>query len=439
MSQPASRPDACFEAFLKELPEDCLEMAREFKAFTRGRKVKTPAQLLQLVMIYCGLDAALREAAGDLALLRGRITDTAVRKRLLACGPWLKAVLRRMMPCLSAPAKPFRLLVVDSTAVVGVAPDGVAFRVRQVLDLAGQPVHEAEPPGGDGAEGLGRHLFVAGDVAVADRGYGHAAAILDLGGRQVRVVVRLNPASMPLFERQEGEDGPGGRARLNLAERLRRTEGGLASLDVWLRSGGRPAGRGWLHAARLPPEAAEEARRRCRKSARNKGRTPGEDTLYLAGWVLVFTTVPPGELDGEAVLALYRVRWQVELVFKRLKSLLGLDALRTRPKSALGEVWVHGKLLYALAIERRLGRSWGADAQRLDGPREATPWRFLKMIRREVDAWILEAHRWRQENWPACFTVVKERPRRRKLQTLPAAAVRLMEKLQAAGAAGLGA
>jgi hypothetical protein len=439
MVLPPPCPEICFEAFLKELPEDCLEMAYEFKAFVRGRKVRTPAELLQLAMIYCGLDAALRETAGDFALLRERISDTAVRKRLMACGPWLKAMLRRMMPGLAAPAVAFRLLVVDSTALTGAGPDGVAFRVHLVLDLAGLTLHEAHVTGVEGGESLERHPFVAGDVVLADRGYNHPSPILGLGDRQIRVVVRLNPTAMPLYERREGEtEFDPARDRLDLAAHLRGVEGGRASLAVWLR-GGKRAGPGWVHARRLPPEAAEAARRRCRENARRKGRTPGADTLYLAGWVLVFATVPPGELDGDTVLELYRTRWQVELMFKRLKSLLDLDALRTRPKSVLGEVWVHGKLLYALVVEKILGRALGRDWRRMDKPREATPWRFLKMVRGQVDAWILEAHRWKPENWPAAFAVVKERPRRRQLQTLPAQVVRLIDARQAHAAAGLGA
>lgn len=87
-----------FEEFLKELPPDYAEQAREFKAFTRSHKVKTPAQLLQIVMLYCGLDQALRSTAGTFALLQERITDTAIHARLKACGPWLRALLHTMLP-----------------------------------------------------------------------------------------------------------------------------------------------------------------------------------------------------------------------------------------------------------------------------------------------------------------------------------------------------
>ena len=50
--------EVTFEAFLKELPPEYEELAREFKAFYRSRKVKSPAQLMQVVMAYCGMDKA---------------------------------------------------------------------------------------------------------------------------------------------------------------------------------------------------------------------------------------------------------------------------------------------------------------------------------------------------------------------------------------------
>ncbi|MTW21893.1 transposase, partial [Allochromatium palmeri] len=186
------------------------------------------------------------------------------------------------------------------------------------------------------------------------------------------------------------------------------------------------SGPGWLHAVRLPPEAAEAARRRCRQAAQRKGRTPREDTLFLAGWVMVFTTVPPETLDGPTVLALYRCRWQVELVFKRLKTLLDLDALRTKQNSLLGEVWIRGKLLYALVIERGAQRHGAGGFDPLNRPRRLTPWRLLVIVRQAVDRWIGDVQRWQDDRWDACLDVLKERPRRRRLQTLPARVVEMM-------------
>ena len=56
MSLPFGNVDTSFERFLQELPEDFRELAMEFKAFSRSRKIKTPEQLLQVVLGYCGID-----------------------------------------------------------------------------------------------------------------------------------------------------------------------------------------------------------------------------------------------------------------------------------------------------------------------------------------------------------------------------------------------
>ena len=73
-------------------------MAKEFKVFTRSRKIKTPQDVLRIVLLYCGLDQSLREIAANFTLLVERITDETIRKRLTACGPWVKALLTEMLP-----------------------------------------------------------------------------------------------------------------------------------------------------------------------------------------------------------------------------------------------------------------------------------------------------------------------------------------------------
>ncbi|MBK5963656.1 hypothetical protein CCR95_06040 [Thiocystis minor] len=114
-------------------------------------------------------------------------------------------------------------------------------------------------------------------------------------------------------------------------------------------------------------------------------------------------------------MALYRCRWQVELAFKRLKTLLDLDALRTPQNSRLGEVWIRGKWLYALVIERRAQRHTTGGFDPLDRPRRLTPWRRLVIVRQAVDRWILDVQRRRDDRWDACRDVLKERPRRRRV------------------------
>src|ERR1700758_2721875 len=65
MQLPLTDPDTLFEELLQDLPSETVQMARECKAFVRAKKVKTPAQLLRVVFLYCGLDKPLRVGASD--------------------------------------------------------------------------------------------------------------------------------------------------------------------------------------------------------------------------------------------------------------------------------------------------------------------------------------------------------------------------------------
>ena len=75
---------------IKNLPIDYEKTAIETKAFLRARKIKTPLDLMHLVLMFSGLDMALCEVAGNFTLINERISDTAIQNRLEACTPWLK-------------------------------------------------------------------------------------------------------------------------------------------------------------------------------------------------------------------------------------------------------------------------------------------------------------------------------------------------------------
>ena len=72
--------DIRFEQFLQALPADYQQQAYDFKAFTRSRKIQSPLQLLQLVLLYCGLDLSLRSCAGEVSQLQGYLSDMGVKK-----------------------------------------------------------------------------------------------------------------------------------------------------------------------------------------------------------------------------------------------------------------------------------------------------------------------------------------------------------------------
>lgn len=121
-----------------------------------------------------------------------------------------------------------------------------------------------------------------------------------------------------------------------------------------------------------------------------------------------------------------------------MKSVLDIDKLRARENSTLAELYLHGKLLYTWVLEKRARRRCGEHWNRLDQPRRATPWRVWKLLQQELAITISGACQWDLSRWQDCLAVLQERPRRRRLQTLPPRINRLIACCQANGMSNIG-
>ncbi len=420
MQLPLSDPDTLFEELLQDLPPEVSSLAREHKAFVRAKKVKTPEQLLRLVLLYCGLDHPLRTVAGTFTALYEPITDQSVAERLQACGPWLKALLGQLLPPAPVAQLPagYRFRVIDASTVQAPGATGTDHRLHICMDLVSLEFVEVLVTDVHGGETLKHFTLRPGDVVVADRGYSHPQGMHAAVQQGAELIVRLNPFSVVLTTPAEQP--------LVLGTALKRQwTATIRTLPVVIRSAdGQHEVRGWVHAYRLSPEQANRARQKCRQ--RHKKGAPKAETLLLAGWVLVFTTLAPAVLSAATILEIYRCRWQIEIAIKRWKSVLDVDALRAKARSPLAEVWLHGKLLYALLLERRMRRTLGDSWGRLDQARLGTWWRLWGMLKEVLAPMITGALFWQEEAWAACLKAVAERPRRRKLQQLPPAAIDLL-------------
>jgi hypothetical protein len=425
MQLPLTDPDTLFEELLQDLPPETVQMAREFKAFVRAKKVKTPAQLLRVVFLYCGLDKSLREVAGTFTALYESMTDQAVAERLRACGPWVKAMLRRMLPLSAVDTLPQgrRFVVIDASSIQAPGATGTDHRLHIAMDLVSLQFLEVFVSDVHTGETLKHFTLAPGDVAVADRGYAHCQGMSAAIQQGADLIVRLNPFRVVLC------DAVG--VPLELCAVLKRQPmETLRTLAVALcATGGQHEVRGWVHAYRLNAEHANRARHKCRQG--HKKGTPTAESLLLAGWVLVFTTLAPAVLSAQTIMALYRCRWQVEIAIKRWKSVLDVDALRAKAHSPLAAVWLHGKLLYALMLERRMRRQLGDRWGRLDQERVGTWWRVWGMLKDEIAPMITGAWFWKEDAWTACLKVLMERPRRRTLQQLPPAALDVLYRCNA--------
>jgi len=177
---------------------------------------------------------------------------------------------------------------------------------------------------------------------VGDRGYAHREAIFYVlqGGGQV--LVRTNLTNLPLVS------APG--VPFPLMEHLRTLNGTeLGDWEVQTPLGDQLIP-GRICALKKNKLAAEKARRKARQESHKQGYQVRPETLEAAAYTFVFTTLKRDEFKPARVLEMYRGRWQVELAFKRLKSLLGLGHLKKTDED-VAKAWLQGKLLVAFLIE----------------------------------------------------------------------------------------
>jgi hypothetical protein len=332
--------------------EDALESsAFEHGAIRRRRGITSASDLLRLALVYacCGLSlrqtAAWAEAAGVAS-----VSDVALLKRLRSASRWLGNVLGEKLAeraqTSAAVCTALHLRIVDATTVSQPGSTGTDWRLHLGFDLSRFAIDHLELTTVKGGETLKRFSVSRGEVLVGDRGYCHCKGMSSVLARGGDFLIRMNWQNVPL-KHPDGEP-------FDLFPALRSIEEGeVGDFPVLVAPEGKgkiPPFPARLIAVRKSEPAAEAARRKALRERSRKCRTPDPRTLEGAGYVLVLTSLPASRLAAKDALEIYRLRWQIELVFKRMKSILDLGELPAKDPR-LVQTYIYAKLIAALLLE----------------------------------------------------------------------------------------
>lgn len=138
---------------------------------------------------------------------------------------------------------------------------------------------------------------------------------------------------------------------IDLEKHLGKLPGNACEMAVLMGGGKLPEVACRLIALRVSEQVANERRRRLKQDAKKKKRHVSKRHLQMCGWTLLITNIPQRWVSMEMVRALYTVRWQIELLFKQLKSILRVHRSNTG-KEDRWRCELYGKLIGAVLIHR---------------------------------------------------------------------------------------
>ena len=297
--------------------------ARQTKAFLRPREITCAVDLLRLILAYCLGKGGLRSTASwATAIGLVDISNVALLYRLRQCGDWLAILVGLALASAAPKASHGRMIrIIDGTSVPKKAllarRNNELWRIHSAFDLPQERFGHFELTDQKEGEALDRIPVVVGEIRLADRAFLQPDRMTYVMEAGADFVIRAG------WKAARWRDENGGVLDL-VAELRKASDRGRIDQPIWIKpkAGNSLALR--LVAIKKPEQAAAAARDKVRRDAQRGGHKLSQNTLDAAEWVILVTSLKPEEFTATDILALYRLRWRIELAFKRLKSLIGL-------------------------------------------------------------------------------------------------------------------
>lgn len=374
-SRSDTRLDPHWSALLKRLSGvlDLDASARASRALVRRRNVSDGATLLRLALAHGPGGLSLRSAAlwaGTSGV--AELSDVALRRRLRGAADWLGQIAGALLSARSSSENSGtieRLRIMDGSSISHAGASGTSWRLHAAYNPCTSSFTDLELTGPEGGEDFAKFSFSQGDVVVGDRGYAKPYDLQHVLTAGANFVVRVGWNSMRLIT-PDGE-------RINLAaiyDTLGPGETTELSVIVTRRNKGpgrrpRPLFPARLVIMRQNTAAAERATKAARRQHNRKRPEQAlkSMTLTSANYLMILTSLTPEAATVARIMEIYRLRWQIELAFKRLKSGLGIHRLVARDPQ-MARSWLLSHLILALIIEDVAGEV-------LDSPPCALRWR----------------------------------------------------------------
>jgi len=345
--------DEDWPVLLSFFPDNWIALATQTHTLRKLRKDKDLENYLRTLLMHVGCGYSLRETATR-AKLAGLadISDVALMGRLRKAKNWLHglcvALFNEQGIGPGQGCDGFQVRLFDATNVKEPGPTGSLWRIHYSVQLPSLACDflKITPTKGKGTgESFFQYSIKKDDYIIADRGYSTASGIHHVASKGAHVIVRVNTSSLVLLDLQNQP--------FELLAKLAGVEkaGEVRSWNVLIPSGKAQSIQGRLCVVRKSNEAIKLSQKKIEVNASKKGSQFKPETLEYAKYIIVFTTFAQDRFTDVEILNWYRCRWQVELVFKRFKSIAQLGHLPKHSDDS-AKAWLYGKLFVALLTQK---------------------------------------------------------------------------------------
>lgn len=337
-------------------PSNWRELSKETGALNRNpRGFKDEESIMRTFFLHFANGYSLRETVTR-AKISGlaNVTDVSLLKRLRCSEKWLKALCLGLLREKGITTETgseqcnISLRLVDGTIVKEPGKTGSQWRIHYSLKLPELQCDYFKLTPAKGihtGESYKQFPVNKGECVVGDRAYSTVQGISYLKQQCAYSLVRVNSSTLNFYTSEIDE--------FHMLEKiiLLQEEYQVGEWAVKVKDDNEHFIDGRLCVIKKSQIAAEIAIKKILKEANKRQRKVKPETLEYAKYVIIFTTLPAEKFDLSMVLEWYRLRWQIELAFKRLKSLISLGHLPKYDEQS-SRAWLYGKLFVGLLVEK---------------------------------------------------------------------------------------
>ena len=340
------------DELIKRLPVEYEQACYETRTIERKREIKSPADLMKLLLLYLiGGYSTIEISIIAMELGIARISDVAFIKKLSKCREWLSQIISMIIPkavveyTTPKSFEGYTIAALDGSNVKERGRSGRLYRLHYAIDLFRLTALSFKITGQEVGETLLNFDIKKKWLVLADRIYGSLTGINYCLNAGANFIVRLRFGAFKLY----GADGK----EFHTLQWLREiNDSSAADVEVYVKLPDLGLTKLRLCACKIPADMLEKVARKNKRKDSKKQIKTSLNAKFMSQFVVVITALPE-TITADEIISMYRFRWQVEIYFKRLKSIIDFGSVPLKTEDST-HAWLTGKLMVSLLIEQMI-------------------------------------------------------------------------------------